>query len=218
MALGHLASKKEDINMATKRKKLPKSSMPRQKNPQKGSVEVYKSIESGSGKGLWRWRLKGSNGKVLANAAEAYMTRAGVMNAAARMIDYDLSELKIVEIEEVVLEPVMPQPAQTPKSALQPFVRIMSPNGGRVNGTFEVTVEAHDLTPGNQPDASGISQVDLYVDGKISGSAQTSTDARYRFQVNSFLYLNGEHELMARAVDRDGNKGDSQTVRVTVRN
>jgi uncharacterized protein YegP (UPF0339 family) len=211
--------------MATKQKKLPKSSMPKVKNPQKGFIEVYKSMDPGTGKGLWRWRLKGSNGKVIANGAEGYVTHAGVLNAASRMIDYNLSEVTISELEEVVVEPAPvppvppgPQPPiPTPippigSDITPPVVGIAQPGAdATVSGHVAVVVDASDT-------GSGVKSVELFLDQTSYGSKTTPEDGRYRFSVASMNHPNGRHFLKAVADDKAGNRATSAQVAVDIVN
>jgi uncharacterized protein YegP (UPF0339 family) len=44
------------------------------------TIEVYKGKRAG-----WYWRLKASNGRVIADGAEAYATRSNVNRAALRI-------------------------------------------------------------------------------------------------------------------------------------
>jgi uncharacterized protein YegP (UPF0339 family) len=81
-----------------KKQVVAKEAMPKVTNPQHGTLEVYQAPMSAGDKGTWRWRLKAGNGRVVANGAEAYVNHADVMQAAANMLDYDMTEVKIVEV------------------------------------------------------------------------------------------------------------------------
>ncbi len=326
---------------APKRHRVSKLKMHGVKNPQKGQIQIFQEM----GGTDWRWRLRSVNGRILADSGEGYKTKQEVLDAANRVLDFELSEVTVVELEPQAARPLPQQPpaAQTPPSPTEtpgkvgtlsvekgvnlvtvvkeegkntltwtapstggqvamyhierkagkgkfveivghsdhltattyvdtkitagvdytyrvrahgvngkhgpysnmahpgvsvtpapvtpapapqptpgsdksaPFVQVTSPGGGAtVGGEIKVMAEAYDL-PGD-PSAVGVAQVDLYIDGKLAGSAQTSTDNKYRFTINWAPYLNGEHALMARAVDKAGNKADSARVIVTVRN
>ena len=89
-----------------------------------------------------------------------------------------------------------------------PTTSITSPaNGATVSGT--VTVAA------NASDNVGVSRVELWVDGVLTGS---DTTAPYQIAWNTTTASNGGHGLQSRAYDAAGNVGSSTTVNVTVSN
>lgn len=86
------------MKRAAEFKKAPKSKMPL-KRPQKGTVEVYQRV--GVWGGEWFWRLKASNGRILADSAEGYKKKDYAIHAAERMIDFDANEATILlEVKE----------------------------------------------------------------------------------------------------------------------
>jgi poly(hydroxyalkanoate) depolymerase family esterase len=89
-----------------------------------------------------------------------------------------------------------------------PTVGITSPAGGAtVSGAVAVTATASDNV--------GVSRVDVFVDGTLSGSDAT---APYSVTVDTTRLSNGSHALSARAIDAANNTGTSATVTVTVAN
>ena len=89
-----------------------------------------------------------------------------------------------------------------------PTTSITSPaNGATVSGT--VTVNA------NASDSVGVTRVELWVDGVLTGS---DTTAPYQIAWNTTTASNGGHGLQTRAYDAAGNVGSSSTVNVTVSN
>jgi uncharacterized protein YegP (UPF0339 family) len=180
---------------------------------------VYRKI----GKGKWREIVTHADHLTATTYVDHTSAKKVMYKVVAMGMDGKHGASSNVARPSTAIPPVVVTPPATPigqpSTPNQPFVRILSPiSNTRVEGTFAVFVEAHDLTSGNVVDAAGISQVDLYVDGRIVGSEQRSVDAKYKYEVNSVLYLSGEHLLMARAIDKDGNKADSSVVHVNVRN
>jgi subtilisin family serine protease len=95
-----------------------------------------------------------------------------------------------------------------PGDSTPPTTSITSPaNGDTVSGT--VTVAA------NAADNVGVSRVELWVDGVLTGSDATSP---YQISWNTTTATNGGHGLQSRAYDAAGNVGSSSTVNVTVSN
>ena len=89
-----------------------------------------------------------------------------------------------------------------------PTTSITSPaNGATVSGTTTVSANASDNV--------GVSRVELYVDGVLTGSDSTSP---YQIAWNTTTATNGGHGLQTRAFDAAGNMGSSATVNVTVNN
>ena len=89
-----------------------------------------------------------------------------------------------------------------------PTTSITSPtSGATVSGT--VTVDA------NASDSVGVTRVELWVDGALTGS---DTTAPYQIAWNTTTASNGGHGLQTRAYDAAGNVGSSTTVNVTVSN
>ena len=89
-----------------------------------------------------------------------------------------------------------------------PTTSITSPaSGATVSGT--VTVNA------NASDSVGVTRVELWVDGALTGS---DTTAPYQIAWNTTTASNGGHGLQSRAYDAAGNVGSSTTVNVTVSN
>ncbi|MFZ7111158.1 MAG: Ig-like domain-containing protein, partial [Desulfatiglandales bacterium] len=94
----------------------------------------------------------------------------------------------------------------SPLDTEPPVVSILSPaNGSEVTGTFTVSVSAEDNT--------AVDQVDLYVDGKFSG---TDGIAPYDFLVDTADLSEGDHVISAVAADTSGNTAESPAVFVTV--
>lgn len=67
----------------------------------------------------------------------------------------------------------------------------------------------------NASDAAGVTQVDFFVDGALVGS---SSAAPYSFAWNSAGASNGNHTVVARAIDAFANAADSQPVTFSVDN
>jgi len=89
-----------------------------------------------------------------------------------------------------------------------PSVSIGSPGGGtKVNGLVNVSVGATDNT--------GVSRVDLYVNGSLFAS---DTTAPFGFTWDATKVADGPATLVAKAVDAAGNVGTSGSVGVTVAN
>ncbi len=89
-----------------------------------------------------------------------------------------------------------------------PTTSITSPtNGATVSGT--ITVAA------NASDSVGVTRVELWVDGVLTGSDTTSP---YQISWNTTTASNGGHTLQSRAYDAAGNVGSSSNVNVTVSN
>jgi hypothetical protein len=88
-----------------------------------------------------------------------------------------------------------------------PSVSISSPTSGNVSGTTSVTVSASD--------SSGISKVELFVDGSLYG---TDTSSPYSFSWNTASSTNGSHAIYAKAYDSYGNVAQSGSITVTVSN
>jgi subtilisin family serine protease len=96
----------------------------------------------------------------------------------------------------------------SPGDTTPPTTSITSPStGATVSGT--VTVSA------NASDGVGVTRVELYVDGSVSG---TDTSSPYSFMWNTATVSNGGHSLQTRAYDAAGNVGTSAAVNVTVSN
>ena len=95
-----------------------------------------------------------------------------------------------------------------PGDTTPPMTSITSPaNGATVSGTTTVTASASDDV--------GVSRVELYVDGVLTGSDTTSP---YQIAWNTTTAPNGSHGLRTRAVDAAGNAGSSAVVNVMVSN
>jgi subtilisin family serine protease len=95
-----------------------------------------------------------------------------------------------------------------PGDTTPPTTSITSPaNGATVSGT--VTVSA------NASDGVGVTRVELYVDGSLTG---TDTSSPYLFAWNTATVSNGGHSLQTRAYDAAGNVGTSAAVNVTASN
>jgi Bacterial Ig domain len=89
-----------------------------------------------------------------------------------------------------------------------PTVSITSPaNGATVSGALAVNATASDGT--------GVTRVDVLVDGALAGS---DTNAPYSVTVDTTALGNGSHAISARAFDAANNAGTSATVTVTVQN
>ena len=93
----------------------------------------------------------------------------------------------------------------TPDTTL-PTVSIASPvNDATVGKTINVEVDAADDT--------GISYVELYIDGALLAG---DTLSPYQYVWDTTLYANGPHTLMARAYDVAGNSADSADVIIEI--
>jgi thermitase len=85
-----------------------------------------------------------------------------------------------------------------------PAVTIVNPTGGSVSTTVPVAVNATDNV--------AVARVELYVDGKLSGSA---TSAPFGLTWNAKKARPGNHTLQTKAYDAAGNSSWSQAVTVT---
>lgn len=95
-------------------------------------------------------------------------------------------------------------PPSTTSDSTAPTVQITSPsNGASVSKVVKVQVTAQDNV--------GVTKVELYVDGKLTGS---STTASTTFNWNSSKAKAGAHTLQAFAYDAAGNRGQSSSVTV----
>jgi poly(hydroxyalkanoate) depolymerase family esterase len=89
-----------------------------------------------------------------------------------------------------------------------PTVSITSPaSGATVSGALAVNATASDNT--------GVTRVDVLVDGAVAGS---DTTAPYSVTIDTTKLGNGSHAISARAFDAANNAGTSATVTVTVQN
>jgi chitodextrinase len=89
-----------------------------------------------------------------------------------------------------------------------PTTAITAPTAGAtVSGTAPVTATASDNV--------GVTKVELYTDGALSG---TDTSSPYNFSLNTTSLSNGTHQLTTKAYDAAGNVGTSAAVSVTVSN
>jgi hypothetical protein len=99
-------------------------------------------------------------------------------------------------------------PAPPPGDTQAPTVSLTTPAGGAtVNGTVSVAAAASDDT--------GVSNVELLVDGAVAGSDSASP---YTWPWDTTNLPDGTHTLAARAYDAAGNVGSSSTITVTVSN
>jgi subtilisin family serine protease len=95
-----------------------------------------------------------------------------------------------------------------PADTIAPVTLITAPTtGSTVNGV--VTVQA------SATDASGVTDVDYYVDGSLQGS---DTASPYAWGWDTTKVANGAHILVSRAYDPSRNIGTSAAVTVTVNN
>jgi sulfur relay (sulfurtransferase) DsrF/TusC family protein len=93
-------------------------------------------------------------------------------------------------------------------SAVSSSVSITAPaSGATVSGNVSVTATA--------TDSVGVTKVELYVDGALSG---TDTTTPYNFTWDSTLITAGSYTLMAKAYNTAGNAVQSDNVSVTVVN
>ena len=92
--------------------------------------------------------------------------------------------------------------------AQAPSTSITSPSAGAtVSGTTNVNASATDNV--------GVTRVELYVDGALSATDNTSP---YAFSWDTTAVANGAHSLTVKAYDAAGNAGTSAAVSVTVSN
>ena len=91
-----------------------------------------------------------------------------------------------------------------------PTATLTAPNpGATVSGTVTLSANAAD------GGGSGLTRVDFLVDGNVVGSASSSP---YSYSWNSGSVADGNHTIVARAVDGAGNQGSSTTITVTTGN
>jgi hypothetical protein len=91
-----------------------------------------------------------------------------------------------------------------------PTVSMTAPaSGATISGTYSLTA--------NASDASGIKQVDFYVDNVFKGS---DTTAPFSFSLNTSTLTNGTHAFRATAIDNSANQNtaNSASVNATVSN
>ncbi len=89
-----------------------------------------------------------------------------------------------------------------------PAVAISSPaNNASATGTINALVSASDNV--------GVSNVKLFIDNTLLG---TATSSPYSFAVDTTLYTNGAHTLVATAQDAAGNNATSSVVTINVNN
>ena len=90
-----------------------------------------------------------------------------------------------------------------------PTTSITAPaNGATVSGTVNVTASASDNV--------GVTRVEFYIDGGLSG---TDTTSPYSFSWNTTGLVNGSsHTIQSKAYDAANNVGSSTTISVTVDN
>lgn len=89
--------------------------------------------------------------------------------------------------------------------ATPPVVSITSPSNGATVSGNKLTISV------NASDSSGISRVELYVDGQLKS---TITSAPYTFNQNPRNWTAGAHTLQAKAYDGAGNVGTSTIITV----
>ena len=57
-------------------------------------LEIYRD-----GRSEWRWRLKASNGRIVADSGEGYCRRSSARHAAARVRTMLTGDLPVVEVQ-----------------------------------------------------------------------------------------------------------------------
>lgn len=55
-------------------------------------IQVYKDVAGG-----WRWRLRASNGRIIADSAEAYTNKAAAIRASERLLELIRSRIVVRE-------------------------------------------------------------------------------------------------------------------------
>jgi hypothetical protein len=135
------------------------------------------------------------------------------------MLVYDIerqpdggTKLKLIEVAEYVAPPPSsvseaPVPPPPPHDSGPPVILIRTPTPGvTISGTQTVSVQATDDTK--------VTQVNLFVDGKIFGTlAQPVLSGYFDFAWDTTLEHNGTHTVMATAYDAVGN---ATTASITV--
>jgi hypothetical protein len=97
-------------------------------------------------------------------------------------------------------------------SPAPPTTTITSPaNNATVSGTITVTATA------SATSSTILSQEQLYADGILEGT-DVSSSSPYTFSLNTTLFSNGTHILVAEAYDATGNVGTSTAITITVNN
>ncbi|WP_413289878.1 Ig-like domain-containing protein [Bdellovibrio sp. HCB337] len=95
-----------------------------------------------------------------------------------------------------------------PIDSTAPVASISSPSAGSsVSGNITVAASATDNV--------GVSKVEFYIDGSLKGS---DTSAPYSLAINTTNYTNGNHNVMAKAYDANGNVGSSASVSFSINN
>ena len=95
------------------------------------------------------------------------------------------------------------------KDTTPPETTIISPTASStVNEVVNVTCMS--------TDNKGVEKVELWVDG-VNTSLTDNTEP-YSFQWNTTTYTDGNHTLVVRAYDTNGNEGDSAPITVKVDN
>jgi Bacterial Ig domain len=101
---------------------------------------------------------------------------------------------------------ILPKSGGPSGDTTPPSTSITSPaNGAQVSGTVSISASASDNV--------GVTRVDLYVDGGLSG---TATAAPYTFNWNTSGLAAGTHTLQTQAYDAANNAGSSAIVNVSV--
>jgi len=57
-------------------------------------LEIYRD-----GRREWRWRLKASNGRIMADSGEGYRRRASVYEAVGRVMSILAGDVPVVEVQ-----------------------------------------------------------------------------------------------------------------------
>ncbi len=101
---------------------------------------------------------------------------------------------------------IQPQPTQ---DVTPPQVGIVSPTNGQ-------TVASNISVTANASDASGIENVQFFVDGNLAGNSLTA--APYTLLLNVSTWANKAYSITAVARDRNGNSATSAAVTIAVQN
>ena len=163
-------------------------------------ANTVQTSNSGPGAGFTQRLLTQPDGDIV---EDRVVTAPGLYSATAPLPTPGFYVMQLVAFRAT--GSFVSQPGTTP-----PTVNITAPTvGATLSSTATVTVNATAAS-------SGITGVQLQVDGVPFGTAVTSTP--YTFSLNTSKFANGTHSLTASAWDCGNNMGNSNPVSVTFSN
>jgi Domain of unknown function (DUF1929)/Bacterial Ig domain len=163
-------------------------------------ANVVETSNSGPGVGFNQRLLTSPDGDI---AEDEVVTVPGLYSATAPLSSGGEYVMQLVAFRATGSSPLQP-------GTIPPTVNVTAPTGGAtLSGTATVTVNATAAS-------SGITSVQLQVDGVPFGTAVTKSP--YTFSLNTSKFANGNHLLTASAWDCGNNMGNSSPVSVTFSN